>query len=347
MATRFHTPAVRVNTGLRRAFHRNLVRWYRRCHRQLPWRATRNPYRIWVSEIMLQQTRVETVRPYYARWLRAFPTLRALARATDDRVLKLWEGLGYYSRARNLHRAARTVVREHGGKLPRTAKELQQLAGIGRYTAGAIASIAFGGRAPLVDGNVARVFARIFAIRADVRSPRTAQSLWRLAENLLPETNPGEFNQALMELGALVCTPVNPRCETCPMRRVCSARARGLVGQLPNRGNQPRTVRVVASAAFARRGGTILLQRRPQRGLLANFWELPRADARQFRTGRQLCEVRHTITHHRIAMRVLECTPRVPFRSNGRWRWVTRRQLRALALPAAHRRAIDRVLSAE
>lgn len=347
MATRFHTLAVRVNTGVRRAFHRDLLRWYRRCHRPLPWRATRDPYRIWVSEIMLQQTRVETVRPYYARWLRAFPTVQALARATDDRVLKLWEGLGYYSRARNLHRAAQTVVREHGGKLPRSTHGLQGLPGIGRYTAGAIASIAFGERAPLVDGNVARVFARIFAIDADVNSPRTAQSLWRLAEDLLPETGPGEFNQALMELGALVCTPTNPRCDACPMHPVCRARARGLVGRLPNRGNKPQVTHVVAHAALVRHGGKILLQRRPQRGLLASFWELPLADGRLFRAGRQLCEVRHTITHHRITMRVLECVPRVRFRSNGRWRWVTRRQLRALALPAAHRRAIQRVLSAE
>src|SRR5271167_1024821 len=205
MGTRFHTPAVRVNNGVRRAFHRDLLRWYRHHHRQLPWRATRDPYRIWVSEIMLQQTRVETVRPYYARWLRAFPTIQALARASDDRVLKLWEGLGYYSRARNLHRAAQTIVREHDGKVSRTVEGLRELPGIGRYTAGAIASIAFDQRTPLVDGNVARVFARIFAIRANVKSPRTLQSLWNLAGDLLPDTNAGEFNQALMELGALVC----------------------------------------------------------------------------------------------------------------------------------------------
>src|SRR5882724_692564 len=202
MATRFHIPAARVNLeSFREAFHRDLLRWYRRHHRPLPWRATRDPYRIWVSEIMLQQTRVETVLPYYARWLRAFPTVRALARARADRVLKLWEGLGYYSRARNLHRAAQTVVREYGGKLPQTAEGLQQLHGIGRYTAGAVASIAFGERVPLVDGNVARVFARIFAVRANVRAPQTMNKLWQFAEDLVPDRDPGEFNQALMELG--------------------------------------------------------------------------------------------------------------------------------------------------
>lgn len=296
---------------------------------------------------MLQQTRVETVRPYYARWLRAFPTIQALARASDDRVLKLWEGLGYYSRARNLHRAAQAVVRECDGHLPRTAEGLRALRGIGRYTAGAIASIAFGEHAPLVDGNVARVFARVFAIRANVKSPRTLQSLWKLAEDLLPCTNPGDFNQALMELGALVCTPTAPRCGACPMHRVCAARARGLVGELPNRGNKPRTVHLVVQAAFVMSGNRILLKRRPRQGLLANFWELPPADARRFSVGRQIHKLRHTIMNRRIVFEVYECVPIAKFRSNGQWRWVTGAQRKALALPAAHRRAIESVLSAQ
>jgi A/G-specific adenine glycosylase len=358
MPTRFHTPAVRVNPGVRRAFHRDLLRWYRRHHRKLPWRATRDPYRIWVSEIMLQQTRVETVRPYYARWLKAFPTVHALARAKDDRVLKLWEGLGYYSRARNLHLAAKLVVgrarspnapksgqkRTAGAAVPTTAAELLKLPGIGRYTAGAIASIAFDERVPLVDGNVARVFARIFAIQANVKSPRTLKSLWDLAENLLPDTSAGDFNQALMELGALVCTPANPSCNVCPIRHVCLARARGLVDQLPDRGDKPQTARIVTRTAFARRNGRILLQRRPERGSLANLWELPEADAQEFRVGRQLCEVRHTITHHRITLHVHECILLSKSHSNGRRRWVARGKLNALAMPAAHRRAIELVL---
>jgi A/G-specific adenine glycosylase len=347
MATRFHTPTVPVNSGVRAAFHRNLPRWYRRHHRRLPWRTTRDPYRIWVSEIMLQQTRVETVRPYYTRWLRAFPTVRSLALATDDHVLKLWEGLGYYSRARNLHRAAQAVVREHGGELPRTTEGLRALPGIGRYTAAAIASIAFGQRVPLVDGNVARVFARIFAIRESLKSPRTQRSLWRLAEDLLPDIDAGGFNQALMELGALVCTPASPSCDACPMRTVCAAQARGLVQRLPNRGDKPRIVHLVAKAAFARRGGRILLRRRSRHGLLANFWELPQANARQFRVGRRIHQLRHTITHRRILLRVHECVPVMNFRSNGQWRWATRKDLEALALPAAHRRAIEHVLSAK
>ena len=296
---------------------------------------------------MLQQTRVEAVLPYYARWLRAFPTMAALARAKDDRVLKLWEGLGYYSRARNLHRAAQIVVRAHGSKLSRTAEELRQLPGIGPYTAGAIASIAFDERVPLVDGNVARVFARVFAIHANVKAPRTLQTLWQLAEDLVPETKPGDFNQALMELGALVCMPVNPRCGVCPMHRVCVARARGLVERLPNRGDKPRMVRVVTEAAFVRRGGRILLQRRPKDGLLANFWELPLADKQRFRTRGQLCEVQHAITQHRITLRVFACTPIGRLSPNEQWQWASRKQLKSLALPAAHRRAIGHILSTE
>jgi A/G-specific adenine glycosylase len=350
MATRFHIPTARVNPeSFREVFHRDLLRWYRRHHRQLPWRDTHDPYRIWVSEIMLQQTRVETVLPYYARWLRAFPTVRALARAKSDRVLKLWEGLGYYSRARNLHRAAQTVVRDHGGKLPRTAETLRQLPGIGRYTAGAIASIAFGERTPLVDGNVARVFARIFAITDNVKAPRTLEALWQLAEELIPDRNPGDFNQALMELGALLCTPANPQCEICPMRRVCIARTRGLIDQLPNRGRPQAAERVVVNAALVRRNGSLLMQRRPERGLLAGMWELPTLGHRRFRKGKQLLELCHTITNRRITLRIFacECASTLQNELPPELRWVSAAKMTRLSLPAAHRRAIEQILSAE
>lgn len=298
---------------------------------------------------MLQQTRVETVLPYYAHWLRAFPTVHALARAKNDRVLKLWEGLGYYSRARNLHRAAQTVVIDYGGELPQTADGLRELPGIGRYTAGAIASIAFGEQVPLVDGNVARVFARIFAITANVKAPRTMETLWQLAKELVPNRGPGDFNQALMELGALVCTPANPRCEVCPMRRVCVARARGLVDQLPNRG-QPQTMeRIVVSAALVRRNGSLLMQRRPERGLLAGMWELPTLRRGQFRKGKALLELHHAITSRRITLRVFECQfgSALQNKLTAELRWVSASEMKQLSLPAAHRRAIKRILSAE
>ncbi len=298
---------------------------------------------------MLQQTRVETVMPYYARWLRAFPTVRALARAGSDRVLKWWEGLGYYSRARNLHRAAQIVVREYDGKLPRTAEGLRHLPGIGRYTAGAIASIAFGERTPLVDGNVARVFARIFAISANVKAPRTLGTLWQLAEALVPDSNPGDFNQALMELGALVCTPMNPQCEICPMRHVCVARKCGLVMQLPNRGRPQMVERIVVNAALVRRNGSLLMQRRPERGLLAGMWELPTVDRTRFRKGKLLLELRHTITSRRITLRVFNCQRRKAFQNRllPELRWVSAAKLARLSLPAAHRRAIERILPVE
>jgi A/G-specific adenine glycosylase len=299
------------------AFHLDLMRWYRRHRRDLPWRRTRDPYRIWVSEIMLQQTRVEVVRDYYRRWLRAFPTIESLARAPYSRVLKLWEGLGYYSRARNLHRAAKLT----GSRVPRTVEELRKLPGIGRYTAGAIASIAFDERAPVVDGNVARVFARVFGVE---------DKHWAIAEQLLPAENCGDFNQALMELGALVCVPANPRCDVCPLHRVCATRG----DAFPVR-KRRRTRRVTQDVLFVRRNGSILLRQRPRTGLLAGMWELPAG-----KSSRHLLTLRHTITNRRITLRVFAGKT-----SEGRW--FSRRQLRRIAMPAAQRRALEQVVSAQ
>jgi len=307
MPKQFHIAPATVN-----AFQRALRRWYRRHRRDLPWRRTRNPYRIWVSEIMLQQTRVEVVRDYYRRWLRAFPTVRALGRAPLPRVLRLWEGLGYYQRARNLHRAAKMI-----SQLPRTAAELQRLPGIGRYTAGAIASIAFNEPAPLVDGNVARVFGRLFP----GRDP------WLVAATLLPARRPGEFNQALMELGALVCTPRNPRCADCPVRKLCPG---------PTRHPRRRTPLkpVTHCVALVRRNDRVILRQRPPTGLLAGLWELPPG-----KSNRELLTIRHTITNHQITLRVYEGSVKPV---DGRW--CTRRQLARLAMPAAHRRALTAAL---
>jgi A/G-specific adenine glycosylase len=301
---RLTIPSATVN-----AFRRDLVRWYRRQHRKLPWRGARDPYRIWVSEIMLQQTRVETVREYYQRWLKEFPTLQALARARPSRVLKMWEGLGYYSRARNLHRAAKMIE-----ELPADVEELSELPGIGRYTAGAIASIAFGLRAPIVDGNVARVFARVFG--------KTGNE-WQIADALLPEKNCGDFNQALMELGALICLPARPRCDACPLRRVCVTRS----DALPARKRRPLE-RVTHDVVFAQRHGKVLLRQRPSTGLLAGLWELPAG-----KSSRPLLTIRHTITNRQITLRVFAG-------ANGNGRWFTRRQLQRITMPAAHRRAL-------
>jgi A/G-specific adenine glycosylase len=327
MPQRLNLPPKTIN-----AFRHDLVRWYRRHRRALPWRGSRDPYRIWVSEIMLQQTRVETVRDYYRRWLAAFPTLASLARAPESRVLKLWEGLGYYSRARNLHRAAQQLVgracclsaphraqirRTAEAAVPTTVDELMKLPGIGRYTAGAIASIAFDQRAPVVDGNVARVFDRVFA-RGDRH--------WELAETLLPARGCGDFNQALMELGALVCVPVNPRCRQCPLRPVCRTRSDARPAR-KRRILQPVTHDVL----YVERAGKILLRQRPATGLLAGMWELPAGKSR-----RLLLTHRHVITHRQITLRVFAGR-----QATGKW--FTRRQVENLALPAAHRRALNAI----
>jgi len=294
---------------------------------------------------MLQQTRVNVVRDYYERWMRAFPAVASLAQAPFQRVLKLWEGLGYYARPKNLHRAAKILARDCQGKLPRTVDALRKLPGIGRYTAGAIASIAFGQAAPLVDGNVARVFARVFGICADVTKPATQELLWTLAAEILPTTDPGVFNQALMELGGLICTPVNPRCAVCPMNRVCIARAKSKQDQLPNRGARRMHKLVVRYAALVRRGGRILLRRRPAGGLLAGMWELPPLEEKRFQRHQPLLTLRYTIANRRITLRVFACETLSEPKPNGSLRWASPKDLERLTLPAAHRRALEQIPS--
>jgi A/G-specific adenine glycosylase len=262
---------------------RALLAYYHSQKRDLPWRRTRDPYAIWVSEIMLQQTRVATVIPYYQRWLERFPDVSALADAPLDAVLEQWSGLGYYSRARNLHRGAREVVGHYGGSVPASVAELQRVPGIGRYTAGAIASIAFGARAPLVDGNVARVLARIFELELDVKSTAGQKALWALASELVPAEAPGDFNQALMELGATVCTPLSPACGTCPIGSICAARASGRQAELPilpPRKRASELPALILRAAWIERGGALLVMRRRPEGLYGGLWELPQAESR-------------------------------------------------------------------
>jgi len=254
---------------------RGLLAWYRRERRDLPWRRTRDPWAIWVSETMLQQTRVETVIPYYERFLARFPTLEALADAEPDELMQRWAGLGYYSRARNLQAAAKQVAREHGGRVPDRVEALLELPGVGRYTAGALASIAFDRPAPIVDGNAARVLARLLDLDADVTSPAGRRRLWAEADALVAGRSPGDLNQALMELGALVCTPRAPQCARCPLRRRCRGLAAGRAASLPVRGAKTAVRAVEAVAALLRRGPRVLAVRRPPSGLLGGLWELP------------------------------------------------------------------------
>jgi A/G-specific adenine glycosylase len=256
-------------------FSQRILRWYTRHGRKLPWRDHPDPYAVWVSEIMLQQTRVETVIPYFERWIRRFPTITSLATATEQEVLLMWEGLGYYSRARNLHKASVIVVEDHGGELPRDLPTLRKLPGIGRYTAGAIASMAFGLDVATLDGNLRRIFARVFDVAEAADAPAGEEILWALAEKYLPKGRAGDYNQALMDLGATICLPHNPTCLLCPLRELCKARVMGIQEQRPVLKPKPEVPHYTVTAAVLRRDGKILLAKRPSKGLLGGMWEFP------------------------------------------------------------------------
>jgi A/G-specific adenine glycosylase len=266
----------------RKDFQRRLLAWFRTHRRDLPWRASRDSYRIWVAEILLQQTRIAAVIPYYDRFLKSFPTVESLARAPQERVLKLWSGLGYYSRARNLHRAAKEVVAQHGGMFPRTFDSALALPGIGSYTAAAVLSIAYDLPYAVLDGNVARVLARLGAIRGDLRAPVRWRQLSELAQDLLPHEAPSDWNQALMELGEVVCTPQNPRCDDCPVSRSCRARALGLTGEIPapRRKRAPVKIRIAAAILRDPRGRTILVRDPGAHDdvLFSRMWQFPAVD---------------------------------------------------------------------
>jgi len=333
--------------------------WYRRHARALPWRATCDPYRIWVSEVMLQQTRVATVLRHYDRFLRRFPDVGALAGASPEEVRAQWSGLGFYRRARHLHEAARLVVERHGGHVPRDPAELGALPGVGRYTLGAVLSAAFDARLPIVDGNVARVLTRVYRLPGDPRRGATQRALWRLAEALLPGRGAGETNQALMELGALVCLPRGPRCGACPLEQLCDARACGDPQRFPEL-ERPREPLLVRRAALRLDSpdGRILLVQRPPEGLLASLWELPACDLAQgeeaapaarrlARTHRADAPVQRVgAAEHRFSHRLWRVEvfrSRVGLRSRpepaGR-RWVLPTELGRLGVPTATRKIL-------
>lgn len=268
---------------------RSLLGWYDSAKRDLPWRGQRDPYRVWVSEIMLQQTRVAVVVPYYQRFIRRFPTLRDLAKARESEVLALWSGLGYYRRARMLHRAARQVMEKFEGKMPVTSSNLRALPGIGRYTAAAIASICYHERSAVVDGNVERVLDRLHGNIL----PNTEH--WRLAQELIPPVRPGDFNQAMMELGATVCTPLSPQCSACPLRSLCRQQ-----GAIASSGRPRRAKRILRYILDRRATQVRLVQRQPMERLMPNMWELPAADG----SGEVVLRLRHAITATDYAVEV-------------------------------------------
>jgi A/G-specific adenine glycosylase len=353
-----------------RSLRRSLLAWYQREKRDLPWRSSRDPYRVWISEAMLQQTRVETVLDYYRRFLERFPTVEALAAVPVEDVLAAWSGLGYYRRARSLHAAARAIVEEHGGRFPGDRRALLELPGVGEYTAGAIASIAFDAPEPLVDGNVARVFARLFALDGDPGAKSHQDGLWSIARRLVPDQHPGDWNQALMELGALVCLPRDPVCSKCPLTRDCRALATGCTGRLPARPQRPETIPVEAVVLAVRRGKRWLLEQRPATGRMAGLWQFPTASLpakgspgasvasrpplfpaelspplKLSRRDEALCEIRHTITNHRIRAVVRAGSlsgrrPRPPLA------WVRQQDLSSLPLTGMTKKCLAAILAA-
>ena len=335
-----------------------MLKWFGAHARDLPWRRTRDPYAIWVSEIMLQQTQVATAGPYFERFMQRFPTVEKLARARLDSVLKHWEGLGYYSRARNMHKAAKVIVTQYGGNLPADLEKLLSLPGIGPYTAGAVASIAFGRRAPVVDGNVIRVLCRCFRIQANPRETAVQKDLWSLAERLLPPSRPGDFNQALMELGSEICLPRSPRCDACPLHPVCQAHRHGDETAYPVRSARRKIPHYTVVVGVIFRADRILIDKRKPKGLLGGLWEFPGGKKERgetleealqrevgeelsirIRVTRLLVTVDHAYSHFRIRLHAFVCdyvsgTPRCG--SCTDLKWVRPADLDRYAFPAAN-----------
>ena len=318
-------------------FRRLLVHWYSSQKRDLPWRRTRDPYRIWISEIMLQQTRVAAVIPYFERFLQRFPDVESLAVAPESELLSMWAGLGYYSRARNLHRAAQQIAAQ--GKFPATYPEIRALAGVGDYTAAAIASIAFELPHAVLDGNVMRVLARVDADPSDISAGSTRVRLQQRAQDLLDSRHPAEFNQAMMELGATVCLPRQPQCLLCPLSELCRARKQGITGELPVKGRRMKMVQVERCVLLVERNGELLLwQRGADSAKLKGFWELPEPEhLTTAELGKPLGEFRHSIVNHNYRIAVVPATvSRIP----PGFEWVDKTQLHKRPLSTMVRKAL-------
>ena len=275
-SSRTRKPPAEFTAAQKQQLRRRLLAWYAKHERDLPWRRSRDPYRVWVSEIMLHQTQVATVRDYFERFVRAFPNVRRLAAADEGQVLRLWEGLGYYRRARQLHAAAKIIVAEHAGRLPQDVSELQRLPGIGRYTAGAIASIAFGQRAAILEANTIRLLSRLIGYRGDPFSSVGQRILWQTAHDILPNKDVAQFNQALMEFGSLVCTPAEPKCDACPLRTLCTALAAGLQDKIPRPKPKQRITELHEAAVVVRKIGRVLVRQCGLNERWAGLWDFPR-----------------------------------------------------------------------
>jgi A/G-specific adenine glycosylase len=289
-----------------KAFQTRMLAWFRAHQRDLPWRRSRDPYRIWVAEVMLQQTRIAAVMPYYQRFLARFPTVKSLARAPESEVLKLWSGLGYYSRARNLHRAAKIIIAKHNAKFPRELDAALELPGIGTYTAAAVLSIADDVPLAVLDGNVARVLARIKAIPGDLRTPKNWRALTAAAQNLLATQAPGDWNQSLMELGEVICTPQSPRCAECPVYRHCRAYAQSLTDEIPGPRSKRARIRLkIASAVLRDPGGRTLLVKDPgahDTGVFSRMWQFPATEIKRHAKSELEAHLRATLAITKISL---------------------------------------------
>lgn len=336
-----------------------LLAWYQQQKRDLPWRREKDPYKIWVSEVMLQQTRVKAVIPYYERFIKKFPTLQSLADADEEEVLKAWEGLGYYSRVRNLHSAVKEVSQKYGGKVPDDPEKMAKLKGIGPYTLGAVLSIAFDKKLPAVDGNVMRVFSRMFLLYDDISLVSTRKKMENLALALIPDEAPGDFNQALMELGATICTPKSPQCLLCPVQSVCEAFRQGKEQELPvkKKGKDP----IVSEMIFLiiTYGYEALIEKRPNDGILAGMWGLPTigkktADLEQFleqncpelnrfpKIIREIGKFQHIFSHKHWNVEVLQVELETkPDKIPNCWRWVEFSDLKQYPFPNVYRKAFQ------
>lgn len=336
---------------------RALLSWFESSARKMEWRETSDPYRIWVSEIMLQQTTVKTVLPYYRRFIDTFPTVEDLARASLDQVLKSWEGLGYYSRARNLHRSAWILVETRGSTLPCTVDALMALPGIGRSTAGAIASIAFGRDEPILDGNTRRVIARLFAVKEDLSGSPAQKTLWHLSSQLITKSKGRETAMALMDLGNLICMPGNPKCLICPLKAWCLACKQNIQGKIPFKAKKnPLPHYEVVLAIIENKSGEIFIDHRPDQGLLGGLWEFPGGKRQENETFeeavsrevlgklgigidilRKLTILKHSYTHYRVTIHVYHCYAREEtIRSDREWKWIEPGEVRNFAFPKSN-----------
>lgn len=352
------TPEISDKT--KRKIDSGLLKWFDKNQRPMPWRSVKSPYRTFISEVMLQQTQIRTVIPYFERWIKIFPDVETLAKAPIDQVLKLWEGLGYYTRARNLHKSAQIIVEKHGGQIPSDVESLMTLPGIGRYTAGAISSIAFEKPAPIVDGNVARVLSRLFNIHKDILKPDTQKLLYEVASEIVPLKRPGDFNQALMELGSLVCVPILPNCAACPLASVCSAYKKGNQDRLPVKSKAAKKREIQIAAAVILNGQKILVRKRPSKGIWGGLWEIPSVTLEKRKLVQETIEnyirqeyklnaaltkqevpIAHHLTHLKMTIHPFRFQTGSSVKAVSPNKWVSPNELKKLSFPVPYQKIIE------